>query len=137
MNNHLEPAHDAAVRAAIDGLAEGRGSVACPLTRRWARTLSRRVQARQLPRRAATRRRSSSPRASGVRDAHGDLPPVGLSLSDAIRAGKATFREMGMDRAYTGAPAEATREEGDELYARLVAMIVTEVTEGLAKRGPA
>src|SRR5689334_13392337 len=38
VNNHLEPAHDAAVRAV---LAE-RGktvSVACPLTKKWARTL--------------------------------------------------------------------------------------------------
>ena len=59
-----------------------------------------------------------------------------LSLSDAIRAGKATFVEIGMDRAYTGAPAEATREEGEELYARLVTMVVTEITEGLAKRAP-
>jgi hypothetical protein len=30
-------------------------------------------------------------------------------------------------------PAEATLEEGDLLYAKLVAMIVGEVTEGLAK----
>jgi len=36
VNNHLEPAHDAAVRAAAgDGI-----SVACPLTRQWARTLT-------------------------------------------------------------------------------------------------
>jgi creatinine amidohydrolase len=39
VNNHLEPAHDAAVRAAIAGQG-GRASVACPLSRRWARTLS-------------------------------------------------------------------------------------------------
>jgi creatinine amidohydrolase len=39
VNNHLEAAHDAAVRAAVEGLP-GRASVACPLTRRWARTLS-------------------------------------------------------------------------------------------------
>jgi creatinine amidohydrolase len=38
---------------------------------------------------------------------------------------------MGLDRAYTGAPAEATREEGDELYGRLAEMIVTEVLESL------
>ena len=40
VNNHLEPAHDAAVRAAVQGLAPSAASVACPLTRRWARTLS-------------------------------------------------------------------------------------------------
>ncbi|MEO6419412.1 MAG: creatininase family protein, partial [Polyangiaceae bacterium] len=40
VNNHLEPAHDEAVRAAVRAFPEGRASVACPLTRRWARTLS-------------------------------------------------------------------------------------------------
>src|SRR5262249_5858358 len=40
VNNHLEPAHDAAVRAALEGLPTGAASVACPLARRWGRTLS-------------------------------------------------------------------------------------------------
>ena len=66
-----------------------------------------------------------------VKDEHKSLPAVGVSLSDAIRAGKGRFRDIGMDRAYTGAPADATREEGEDLYARLVEMIVTEVTEAL------
>src|SRR5205823_2064695 len=39
VNNHLEPAHDAAVRAVLAG-REGKVSVACPLTKKWARTLS-------------------------------------------------------------------------------------------------
>jgi hypothetical protein len=38
---------------------------------------------------------------------------------------------MGMARAYTGAPAAATREEGERMLARLVDMIVGEVTEAL------
>ncbi len=40
VNNHLEPAHDQAVRAAVAGLEAGRASVACPLTKRWGRILS-------------------------------------------------------------------------------------------------
>ena len=60
------------------------------------------------------------------------LPKVGVNIATAIRDGGSRFRDIGMDRAYTGAPAEATREEGDALYAKLVAMIVGEVTEGLA-----
>jgi creatinine amidohydrolase len=136
VNNHLEPAHDAAVRAAISGLPEGAASVACPLTRRWGRTLSEEFKRGECH---AGRYETSLVLAAGkgVRGALGDLPKVGLSLSDAIKAGKATFAEIGMDRAYTGAPAEATREEGDDLYERLVTMVVTEVTEGLAKRTPA
>ena len=61
-----------------------------------------------------------------------DLPTLGLSLADAIKAGKKTFAEIGMARAYTGAPSEATTAEGDDLYARLVTMVVTEIKEGLA-----
>jgi hypothetical protein len=37
-----------------------------------------------------------------------------------------------MDRAYTGAPSEATRDEGEALYARLAEMIAVEVLESLA-----
>ena len=38
VNNHLEPAHDAAVRQSIEGIVPGRASIASPLTRRHART---------------------------------------------------------------------------------------------------
>ena len=133
VNNHLEPAHDAAVRAAIEGLPPGAASVACPLTRRWGKTLSDEFKRGDCH---AGRYETSLVLAAGkpVRGSLGDLPKLGLSLSDAIRAGKTTFREIGMDRAYTGAPSEATREEGEDLYWRLVTMVVTEVVEGLEKR---
>jgi creatinine amidohydrolase len=132
INNHLEPAHDAAVRAAIDALPPGRGSVACPLTRRWGRTLSDEFKRGDCH---AGRYETSLVLAAGVAVRQGfvELPSIGLSLSDAIRAGKTTFREIGMDRAYTGAPAEATAEEGNALYDRLVTMVVTEIEEALAK----
>ena len=69
-----------------------------------------------------------------VRDSFEELPSLSLSLSAGIREGKATFGEIGMSRAYTGAPSEATREEGDALFEKLVTMVVTEVREGLARR---
>ena len=129
VNNHLEPAHDAAVRHAAQGL---RASVASPLTRRWARTLTDEFKRGDCH---AGRYETSLVLAAGgfVRDEHRALPPLGVSLADAIRAGKSRFRDLGMDRAYTGAPAEATRMEGEASYERLVAMIVTEVMEGLAR----
>jgi creatinine amidohydrolase len=132
INNHLEPAHDAAVRAAIVGLADGAASVACPLTRRWGRTLSDEFKRGDCH---AGRYETSLVLAAGkaVRDPS-SLPSLGISLSEAIRAGKATFREIGMERAYTGAPSEATRAEGEALYERLVEMVVTEVSEALARR---
>ena len=64
------------------------------------------------------------------------LPRVGVSLSDAIKAGKTRFLEMGMDRAYTVAPADSTADEGERMYERLVAMVVGEVTEGISLAMP-
>jgi creatinine amidohydrolase len=124
VNSHLEPAHDAAVRAAVDGLAGA--CVASPLRRRWASTLGEEFQRGNCH---AGRYETSLVLAAGgrVSDEHRALPPLDVSLLDAIRAGGRRFREIGMDRAYTGAPAEATREEGDGLYEKLVAMIVGEV----------
>jgi creatinine amidohydrolase len=128
VNSHLEPAHDAAVRAAAQGL---HASVASPLTRRHARTLTAEFQRGDCH---AGRYETSLVLAAGGRvdESHRTLPSVGVSLSDAIRAGKNRFRDIGMDRAYTGSPAEATAQEGRETFAKLVAMIVTEVREGIA-----
>jgi creatinine amidohydrolase len=133
VNNHLEPAHDAAVRAAILGAPKGAASVACPLTRRWARTLSDEFKRGDCH---AGRYETSLVLAAGGRvlPERAGLPAIGVSLAAEIKAGKTTFREMGLDRAYTGAPAEATAEEGDTLFHRLAEMIVTEVTEGLGAR---
>jgi creatinine amidohydrolase len=130
VNNHLEPAHDAAVRAAIAGLPAGAASVACPLTKRWARTLSDEFKRGDCH---AGRYETSLAFAAGaaVRDGYRALATLTTSLATEIKAGKTRFLEMGLDRAYTGAPSEATREEGDALFAKLVDMIVTEITEAI------
>lgn len=128
VNNHLEPAHDAAVREAAGHFPQ-RVVVACPLTRRWGRTLSDEFKRGNCH---AGRYESSLVLAAGgpVRDdLRALLAPIATSLSDGIRDGKSTFAEMGLDRAYTGAPAEATREEGEELFAKLADMVATEVSE--------
>jgi creatinine amidohydrolase len=135
VNNHLEPAHDEAVRAAVLGFPEGRASVACPLTRRWARTLSDEFKRGDCH--AGRYETSLVLAAKGyVRDVRAELPTLTISLATEMKAGKSTFREMGIDRAYTGAPAEGTREEGEALYAKLAEMIATEVTEAIAKQSP-
>ena len=132
VNNHLEPAHDAAVRAAIEGLPKTNVSVACPLTRRWGRTLTEEYKRGNCH---AGRYETSLALAAGVdvRAEYKQLPLIETSLSEAIRAGKTTFAAMSLDRAYTGAPAEATREEGEATYEKLAEMIATEVLEALAK----
>ncbi len=136
VNNHLEPAHDQAVREAAlrvagpDGapLHRGRVVVACPLTRRWGRTLSAEFKKGNCH---AGRYETSLAMAAGedVRAEYKELPAIQTSLSEGIKAGKATFAQMGLDRAYTGAPAEATREEGEALYEKLGEMIAAEVVE--------
>ena len=132
VNNHLEPAHDAAVRAAANAHPEGKVSIACPLTRRWGRTLSDEFKRGDCH---AGRYETSLVLAAGddVRASYMDLPTLTVSLADGIREGKKTFTELGMPEAYTGAPALATRDEGLALYEKLAEMVATEVEEGLAR----
>ncbi len=132
VNNHLEPAHDAAVRAAIASFEKGRASVACPLERRFGRTLSAEFKSGACH---AGRYETSLVLAADplqVRAEYKELAALDLSLSAGIAAGKATFAEIGMDRAYTGAPAEATATEGAELYEKLADMVVVTVKDALA-----
>jgi creatinine amidohydrolase len=136
VNNHLEPAHDAAVRAAAEGHAPGAVSVACPLTRRHARTLSEEFKSGACH---AGRYETSLILAAApdlVNEARrAALPEVAVSLSQKLREGIDDFAAMGLAQAYAGAPAQASREEGQELLERLAGMVVTEVSEGLARAG--
>ncbi|MFO0638796.1 MAG: creatininase family protein [Polyangiaceae bacterium] len=131
VNNHLEPAHDAAVRAAAALHPKGRVSVACPLTRRWGRTLSDEFKRGDCH---AGRYETSLVLAAGgeVRASYTSLPTLTVSLADGIREGKSTFREIGMPDAYTGAPSLATADEGHELYEKLSDMVAVEVHEALS-----
>ena len=91
VNNHLEPAHDAAVRAAIDGLPEGAASVACPLTRRWGRTLSDEFKRGDCH---AGRYETSLVLAAGerVRGTLGNLPKVGAQPQRRDQGGQGYVR---------------------------------------------
>ncbi len=143
VNNHLEPEHVQAIESAAQAIADLRGPtcIAFPnqLTKRWGRTLTDEFKRGDCH---AGRYETSLVLAAREelvqRDVARDLPPVPISLADAIRAAAGhpvTFAEIGMDRAYCGAPADGSRAEGEATYARLVEMIVTEVTEKLAEEG--
>jgi creatinine amidohydrolase len=67
-------------------------------------------------------------------DARGSLPAVPISLSEALRRGVTRFRDMGLDRAYAGAPAAATAAEGHRLLDLLADMVATEVLEALGRQ---
>jgi len=134
INNHLEPGQDRAVRAAIAELPAGVASVACPLTRRWGRTLSAEFKSGACH---AGRYETSIIMAEAPAlvddEARRSLPAVDISLSEKLRAGVEDFVDMGLARAYAGAPAEASAAEGDELLDRLAVMVATEVLEALGR----
>jgi creatinine amidohydrolase len=131
VNNHLEPAHDAAVRAAAVG-REGKVSVACPLTKKWARTLSAEFKSGQCH---AGRYETSILMAAApelvVEELRTRLPAVAVSLSEKLAAGVTTFEAMGLAAAYSGDPASASIEEGEQMIQRLGEMVVGEVLEAL------
>jgi creatinine amidohydrolase len=133
VNNHLEPAHDQAVRAALEGFDPGQASVACPLARRWARTLSAEFKSGECH---AGQYESAIILAETPElvdeAARAGLPRVPVSLSEQLMAGITDFKEMGMTLAYAGAPAAATAREGDELLDLLAQMVTTTVLETLA-----
>ena len=53
-----------------------------------------------------------------------DLPPNEVDMPAAMAAGRTDFLAMGMDRAYCGAPAEATADEGRQTFETLTEMLV-------------
>lgn len=131
VNNHLEPAHDAAIRSVLAG-REGKVSVACPLTKKWARTLSPEFKSGACH---AGQYETSIVMAAApelVDEAvRTTLAPVPISLSEKLTAGVSTFTAMGMELAYAGNPAAASVEEGEQLIQRLAEMVVGEVREAL------
>jgi creatinine amidohydrolase len=52
-----------------------------------------------------------------------------VDMPRAIASGKTDFEAMGMDRAYCGAPAEASAEEGEQTFETLTEMLVELVRE--------
>jgi creatinine amidohydrolase len=58
-----------------------------------------------------------------------DLPANEVDMPAAMAAGRTDFLAMGMDRAYCGAPAEASAEEGRATFDTLTDMLVELVRE--------
>ena len=130
INNHLEPEQDQAVRSSTSKLPDGKVSVASPLTRRWARTLTDEYKkgechAGQYETSIILAGASESVRTNLLNK----LEHVPVSLSEQLNNGVSDFLEMGMEQAYAGSPASATVEEGKETLDKLAEMIVTEISE--------
>lgn len=122
---HLDPAHLAAVHEAIEAIRTDGMRVAFPdLTRKpWALRLGDEFRTGACH---AGRFESAivlAERPELVRAVRTSLPPNPHSISEAIRAGRATFAEAGGPRAYFGWPADATAEEGRALVEALGAIL--------------
>jgi creatinine amidohydrolase len=132
VNNHLEPAHDAAVRGAVAGFPPGRASAATPLERRFARTLSEEFKRGACH---AGQYETSILLAADpgvVRETiRQGLPEVDISLSENLKRGVEHFVGMGLTKGYAGSPAQASVAEGEAMLARLAEMIDLTVHESL------
>jgi creatinine amidohydrolase len=62
-----------------------------------------------------------------------ELPELHVDMPAQIAAGRTSFTAMGMERAYCGAPAEATAAEGEDTFDVLTTMLVELVRELAAR----
>jgi len=137
-NAHLDPAHLGSISAAVAAArSEGLLPVVAPDVSRkpWAPRLGEEFRSGACH---AGRYEGSivmAARPDAVRETiRRALPPNPASLSDAIRAGKATFEESGGSRAYFGWPADATAAEGAATIATLGDILAEAVTAALSDR---
>lgn len=139
VNGHVEPAHRFTLRDAI----KAAGAVAvCPIgladpaDARFARTLTEEFAGGSCHAgQYETSLILAASRAGSVREERrAALPKLEIDLVAKIRAGAKTFVEAGAPDAYCGDPGNATREEGEASYARLVEIVVQVATELLARR---
>jgi creatinine amidohydrolase len=126
VNCHFEPDHVSALRQTCEAVTARGVNV-------WLFDLTRRARASRL---GDEFRRGSchagqyetslvlSERPELVDDAvAATLPPLDVNMPEAIADGQSDFIAMGMERAYCGAPADATAAHGEELYGVLVQML--------------
>ncbi|MGQ0554118.1 MAG: creatininase family protein [Planctomycetota bacterium] len=136
-NAHLEPAHIETIRQAIEAAAPRSGGSA-------ARFVFPDVTRRRLAERLTEEFRSGACHAgryegslvladdpASVNDAlRRSLPPLPISLVEAIRAGRADFLQAGGTQAYFGAPAEASAEEGRATFEILAEILAEAMRAG-------
>jgi creatinine amidohydrolase len=121
VNNHFEPEQVATVRAA----AEEAGALYLDLVRR--RNAQRLTDEFRRGSCHAGRYETSLVLADApqlVDPEAASLPSNEVDMPAAMAAGRTDFVAMGMDRAYCGAPAEATAEEGRATFETLTDMLV-------------
>lgn len=133
-NAHLEPAHIACIREALGEVRTATGvEVRFPDVTR--RALAARLGAEFVSGACHAGRYEGSLVLADDPGAVDEsrrlaLPPVPISLVDAIRAGKTDFRQAGGAQAYFGDPAAASAEEGRALYGVLCEILLEALDDG-------
>ncbi|GLZ42959.1 creatininase family protein [Actinokineospora sp. NBRC 105648] len=136
VNNHFEPAHVNALREAVRTLADrGVRTGYLDLVRRKA--AARLTEEFQSGSCHAGRYETSLVLAdrpelvdTGIMVG---LPALTVDMPGEMAAGHADFPAMGMDRAYCGAPAEATATEGEQTFGTLTDLLVEAVRAQVAR----
>jgi creatinine amidohydrolase len=138
VNNHFEPEHVQTLHRSIDALeAQGIRVGYLDLTRKErAQRLTEEFKRGECH---AGRYETSLVLAQSPelvdREAMAGLAEVPVSLPKVIAAGIKDFREMGLDDAYCGAPAEATAAEGEQSYEVLAEMTIEQIRALVAGTG--
>jgi creatinine amidohydrolase len=131
VNSHLEPAHVASLQAACARVHARTGSTiafADQMEKRWARTLTDEFKRGACHAGSYETSLVLAARPELVRDEiRQRLAPRPIDLARAMREVKRTFVDAGAPDAYFGDPAAASVEEGNDIYARLVAIVVETV----------
>jgi creatinine amidohydrolase len=133
VNNHFEPEHSATLRRAVQTLESSRSRRIGHLDlvrHKHALRLTPEFRAGECH---AGRYETSlvladKPQLVDVVTMRG-LPRLAVDMPAAMREGRADFGSMGMDRAYCGAPAEATAAEGTATFETLTDILVEAIRE--------
>lgn len=134
-NGHLEPEHVQILRGVLLDHAERGPDTAQAIfpdntRRRWAGTLGEEFAGGDCHAGSYESSIVLAADAEAVREeTRRSLPAVSVGLLEKIAAGATSFREIGADQAYCGAPADASAEEGEKLIESLATMIVESVRE--------
>jgi creatinine amidohydrolase len=124
VNHHLEPAHFAALHEAAAQAAPARVIVPDHRKKPWALQLGEEFCRGGSHAGSYETSLVLAADPGRVRASRMALPARELDLGRAIKDGARSFLELGADRAYLGTPSAATVEEGEALYAALVAHVV-------------
>jgi creatinine amidohydrolase len=139
VNSHFEPEHVATIHRGLDLVEERTGAVVgfVDLTRKE-RALALTEEFRRLGSHAGRYETALvlADRPDLIDEVvRARLEPVDVDLVAAIGQGLEEFRAMGLTRAYNGAPAEATAEEGREVFEVLTDMLVQAMRDLVAGTG--